>query len=564
MPEERKNITVERFQTLRSKKSTKISYMKSVQRFLDPNDGHLTRSDLSSEADIIWDTTARNLLEDHTFRSLSDIINPFEPWFTLHIRKNKDVDEKVLLDWAKRNTELLFNFIGSTSYYPSIIQDKINFDSYGFSGMSFLEREGQLKIGVEDPFNLILNDDAYQDKVMEIYWVIKEDLFSLRKKYNIAANILDTLNPENNKTKYNILCCLIPNDPIYVNDADMERSEKFVFVRFFLGADKEGANLSSREIFAGTAGEEIGERVYFDKPFIVTPRDRKKIENPYGVGLGKRLLVEAQNLNQIRRDVLNASATYGDPAKVVPYDIWVKLESGEVSLRRGSTIPASSTGEQVQPIVQQINYQAQVGLLQYEDFKIQNSVPQQTAPQKNARQSQFEVDLNTSQTAQLQLIYKMIYLHTAVSEHLKLLFDFAMKTGVLEKLPEGLKKSDVEPTLSNILLKEFKKAKAQAYLQTISQLNPYISINPELMDNFDPDVVARNTALAYGAGDMILDSQDTEAIRQNREQIQAEQEQAEIGLRQEEVASQSGLNSAQANKATLEAQILQQKLEEGG
>lgn len=233
-------------------------------------------------------------------------------------------------------------------------------------------------------------------------------------------------------------------------------------------------------------------------------------------------------------------------------------------MRRGSTVPASTTGEKVEPIVQQINYQAQVNLLQYEDFKIQNSVPQQQPPVKNARQSQFEVDLNTSQAAQLQLIYKMIYLHSAVSEHLKILFNFALDNGVLEPLPEGLTKADVEPNLSNILLKEFKKAKAQAYLQTISQLNPWVSITPEVMDNFDPDVVARNTALANGIGDALLDSQDTESIRQNREEVQSQQEQAEIGARQEEVASQNNLNTAQANKATLETQLLQQQLNEGG
>lgn len=528
--------------------------MEEAAKYLKPSSEDLRRGDKTSDSDILFDTTARNLGEDYTFESLADVINPFESFFTLQIKKQGVKDTDALQEWRKKAQKDLFTFIVDSTYFSALISDKRNYDTFGFSGMSIVERRGGgVRITTEDPFDLVISDDRYNDVVDEVYWVVWVKMKTLIEEFEVPPEVVEPT-PENNSKLYAVLCCLVPNKPYYIDNPQSGHDSQFVYATFLLGGELPrvgggfGPGFRDWSMSGGDKIVEIGERKYFKESFMVVPRDVKNSKTFYGAGLSERLLTEAQNLNQLRADVLRSSNKFSDPPIEMPFDIYAKFETGNLKLENGTVIPKSHTGESISPIVAQIDFRSQVELLQYENFKIKESVPVAKFPEKKARQSQFEIDQTQRRIGQLHLIYKVLYLKDAVAKHLNLIFKVALKQGKLDPLPEGFKPEDVEPSLSNILLREYLKIKAQAYVKSFQMSFPYVQNNSELMDTIDDEHVVKSIFRANGAEDAILSQGETEEIRKIREEeIAAQRQEQEMALQLQK--SQTELNQAKANEA---------------
>ena len=146
-------ILVKRFKHLKKKKEAKLSIMEKVEKQLQPKDTQLLeRSNANpNKSEILFDVTARNVMEDYTLEGLIEIINPYECWFTLDIDRDKLGDE--VREWANIAREELFVFINDSSYYKNLIEDKSYFDVYGFSGITFYKDQKlkKIRIHTEDP-----------------------------------------------------------------------------------------------------------------------------------------------------------------------------------------------------------------------------------------------------------------------------------------------------------------------------------------------------------------------------------------------------------------------------
>ena len=155
-PEEKTStIVLKNFLSLWKKKTDKLSIMKSYLKYLDPSDRRLVRGQ-SYNSDILFDATGRNLIENYTFESVSDIINPSEPWFTLDTFRNKKFNRDDVSEWNIENSPYFLTYIKDNHYFPNLLLDKKRFDIYGFSGMSFLKKPDRgMRIKTENPFNYI-------------------------------------------------------------------------------------------------------------------------------------------------------------------------------------------------------------------------------------------------------------------------------------------------------------------------------------------------------------------------------------------------------------------------
>ena len=93
--EDSSHLIKDLFFNLVQRKRSALNRMKSVMKYMDPSDESLSNRysqenlTSSSEDDVLFDTTARSVILEYSLTSLSDIINPVSPWFSLFILNQK-------------------------------------------------------------------------------------------------------------------------------------------------------------------------------------------------------------------------------------------------------------------------------------------------------------------------------------------------------------------------------------------------------------------------------------------------------------------------------------------
>ena len=134
---------VSRFKEFKALKTTKLNLMRSIEKFLDPPDDRLLKrsQDSTPEQEILYDNTGMVVSNDHSHSSVQDLLNFSEQWFLLNSSKDfENEDQKnVIRKYLSKKTAQMFRFINRTSYPSKLIGDKINYDLYGFSGLTIFE-----------------------------------------------------------------------------------------------------------------------------------------------------------------------------------------------------------------------------------------------------------------------------------------------------------------------------------------------------------------------------------------------------------------------------------------
>ncbi len=120
----------------------------------------------------------------------------------------------------------------------------------------------------------------------------------------------------------------------------------------------------------------------------------------------------------------------------------------------------------------------------------------------------------------------------------------------LPEPPPELEGRELKVDYVSPLAKAQKAADGQAMLRALESIAPLAQIEPTVVDNFDPDALARRLAEAWGAPAAILRGQDEVAeLRQQRAQAQAAQQQMAM-LQQAAKAAEQGAGAAQRLAAT--------------
>ena len=558
-------------------KQTKLNIMALIRRYLDPSHDDLYirhNRDLRgiSARHALFDSTCMNKIMKYSLTSLADIINPYQTWFTLHVRvEGKDKNSEEFRSWAIDAQDDFLQYINRSNYYKSLITDKSNYDLYGFSALT-ITRSKKNRKGVltwaEDPFKVLIYDD--DEEVIGVFWEKIYSAINMKLKFGYEAK--DEKNEgtvvegeygdkKNNRTFYSVVCACFPNNEMFIKNKDKKKKGKYVQI-FFIKKRRELAEVSDNifeQVYADSEmeGVEIGERLYFDELVSCVVRDTQGVVMSYGKGWGQRLIISAVNMNAIHRNLIKTSEFVGNPAFTAPPDLNLRFKPIEA----GVTYDQSFTGNKIEPVEFEGRLNEQASFLDVEKTQIDDTIPGiGQPPMKKQRQSQMEVQKMLMEQSKNNFIYKIIYLQEGVACHLKRMFKLAVKQGVIKPPPGGISIKDVEPSLANLILREFKKQKAMSYVETLNMCHGYISRYPEGFDNFKPDFIIRNIAEAKGSEDGIETWDDVKKIRKVRlEQREKQQNQAESFQQ-----AQMNLMSAQGQKATADATKSRAQAQQGG
>ena len=542
------------YNSLVSEKELKLDMMKEVKYFMDSGEEELLlRFNKNDQPQGIYDNFCMNKLRNYSVSSLSDIVNPFEPWFTLDVKRGKDVDREIIRDWAKKASADLLTFITDSDYYEQLIEDKRNFDLYGFSGLTITEGKGQnLRVYAEDPFDFhIYSDD---EGVQGVFYVKTYNSFSMKEIFNYEDK-----EDEDQTLNYEVLCVVVPNTGKFISK-NFEKDKGKYIQTFYIKSKKtkEEMDLEKQDISQsreeGTDfDKEIGKRRYFKHLPTCVVKDARGRRRPYGEGWGKFLLMIASNSNIIKRNMVKGSEFLGNPPFIVPGE----YDTKERGLIAGRSYGLAAHGQKIEPIVLDVRLGDQAAILGNEQQQAQETIPSISLPQKKQRQSQEEIQKLLMEAAKNNYIYKMSYLKKGVSEHLKKIFRIAVAKGYIDDPPEQYSFDQIEPSLASLTDPEKKKTKAMAFAQAVNVLTPFLSIFQEGFDNFKFDEIIRTTVMGFTGGDGLEDMDVVREIRKKRqEQVEAEQQrQAGIADAQTRLANaQAAKEGSTALKQSVEAE----------
>lgn len=265
---------------------------------------------------------------------------------------------------------------------------------------------------------------------------------------------------------------------------------------------------------------------YPEKPFMVT-RLSKSGDEAYGRSPGMKMLPEIKLLNKIVKTTLKAAEKVVDPPLQVPDDGFLSpfktTPGGLMYYRAGS-----------QDRVDPLNTNADIGLGLEMEEKRRESINRA-----------FFVDLfllladkkNMTATEVLERVEEKLLLLGPMlgrlqSELFNPLIDrslgILMRAGKLPPVPEGIEAYEIEYLGKLAIAMRLMEVKAMR--DTIGYIEPFVTLNPAVMDNFDDDKVVRGISERLGLpADWMRDPEDIGAIREQRAQQQQMQQMLEAG-----------------------------------
>ena len=537
---------------LKTQKSSKLNVMRETKRYMRPSYDDIMKR-FNEKIGVrelslfgLFDNTCQNKMSHFSISSLSDIINPYQPWFALNVVQPKEEDVEPLREWAIPSHNKLLDFINKSTYYKALMSDKRDYDLYGFGAMTIThgkDKKGML-IKSENPFSVLIYED--DTGVIGVMWEKDYSYYSMKEKFNYVEKENQKKGVETNK--YKVVCCCFPNTSDFIKEPVAGKGN---YVQIFLlkkieelVTDEKGdaVELGSDD---SMIGEEIGDRLYFSDLISCIARDSYENDSPYGEGWGKKILISATNLNQVHRNLIKSTEFAGNPAYSCPHDLYRRFKK----VQPGQVYSDSATGSKVEPISLDFQIGELNNFLSVEKEQVNESVPVVGMPQqKKQRQSQLEVQKMLLEASKNSFIYKVVYLMEGVGQHLRKMFDIAVEQGVIDNPPNNIPMSDVQPSLSNIILKELKKLEARSFVEALNMSQGFLSLFREGADNYKMDYIIKTIMESVGGGSGLEKNAIVEEIRKKRQEIQKTQQDQQNALAQ----AQAGLIGAQAGKAQAE------------
>ena len=543
-------------------KQLKQTLMYDVRGYMSPTTSDLrlrfeTTSNAKNKFMALYDNTCMNMLLEYSIGSLSDIVNPYVKWFSMEVKPTKkEYDEEALEEWARKARIDFSEYINKSSYYKSLITDKRNYDLYGFSGMTIsTNKSGDgLMTKAEDPFKMLIYED--DDGIIGVFWENTYTAHTMDRKFGWKSK--DNDEEDRAEQLYTVVTACVPNSKDFVNNP--KEGSKYVQLHLLKSEERlEEQDIEKdqrQDLNDPFDGEEVGKRKYYDSLVCVVSRDMETTEHAYGEGWGVRLLTSAINLNKVHRNTVRSTEFVGNPPFQGPADSNVRFKK----IIPGQYYQHSFTGNKIEPISFDAKLKDQELFLSTEQAQVARTLPSMgPPPQKKQRQSQLEVQKMLLETAKNSFIYKINYLKEGVTNQLRRMFRIAVKQGVVEKPPGDLTVEDVEPTLANLILKEFNKQQAMSYVEWMNMSYAFISQYPEGIDNFKLDFIIRSIGEAKGCDEGKESIDMVKKIRKERLDQQQKQQQDQLNAMRAEL----GLMGAQARKAGAEASKADAEAEEG-
>lgn len=486
-----------------------------VSDYVLPYRGGFTRQYIDGEAlyENVYDPTAIDALEVAASGIYTNAVNPSSRWLQLKVQDSELMKQKEVKEWLNTCSEVVQSSIDINLAMPMIENFK-DWLGYGMCAL-FIQEEDSLSIpysGTAYPLNSIYCDVDYKNKINTVFRVFEltfaqaEEQFGnklptdLRNKYNTQSG--------ENQSKLKFLHCVerrVNRNPSKDTVKDMPWASYYI-------------SLDTQAI--------IDEGGFQENPYII-PRFSVMPGEIYGRGPMLKALPTVKSLNLKVKNQLDASNMAIRPPMDVPEEAYItplRLLPGAKNLNQ------DPSGRKATPInvVGDLNVtfadiqadRENIRTMMYNDLL---KLPLQD------RMTTLEVDWRK----QDQLAMLGPFFVRLEQEYFDALVErvtgIYLRKGLLPPLPVTIEPgTEILISYDSPLARALKSSNVRAIDNTIAYIGQVIGIQPDILDNYDLDAIARARSEDSGFPLAYMRSADDVAkIREERQQAQQQASQGE-------------------------------------
>jgi len=258
----------------------------------------------------------------------------------------------------------------------------------------------------------------------------------------------------------------------------------------------------------------LEESGYLEMPYMV-PRWSKATGEKYGRGPGQTALSDTRVLNAMARTALMAAEKMSDPPLMVPDDGFLgPVRSGPGGLsyyRAGST-------DRIEALPIRVDLAATESMMMQRRESIRRIfMGDQLAPEGPAVTATEAVIRQSEKMRVLGPVLGRLQ-SEFLTPLIRRVWNIMIRAGEV-KFPEGVDSDSIYVSYINPIERSLKQYEAQGLMQAVEYLSPLVGESDPfgIMDNFNPDKIARSTQRIFGyPTDYLKPEKDVSASRQER------------------------------------------------
>jgi hypothetical protein len=476
------------------------------------NDIYMSESVGQKKTDKLFDSTAVHSNEILASSMAGSLTNQGTKWFSLKTRDEYLNQNHPIQIWLQDCTHRMHRAIQQSNFASEILEVYLDLGGLG-TGALLMEEQARVEAGFNGlQFRAVnvgeyLIDEDSEGLVDTVFRRIPMTVRTLVQKWGTNAS---TFTQKEALTR--------PDTPTMVRHCVFPRGE------VHRGGSK-GLPFASI-YFEEKERHKLSEGGFHENPYAV-PRWTKASREKYGRGPGHTALPDIKVLNKVKELSLKTWGKVLDPPMAIQHDGIVgalRLTPGGINYTRG--LPRE--------VMEQMKIDARFDISQIKEEELRGSI-------RNIYWSnQLELQQGPQMTAQEVMVrYEMMQRLLGptlgrleaelLSPIVKRVFGIMHRTGAFTEAPPELdeyigKGGQLDIEYESPIARAQRSGDATAIQSVFEFVAPFMEFKPEVMDNFDMDIVVRAISDIRGAPSKILMDEDTIAqIRDQRAEQQAQE-----------------------------------------
>jgi hypothetical protein len=453
----------------------------------------------------VYDGSAQHANELLASALHSMLTNPSLFWFEL-TTGDDDLDEQDdVARWLEDTSRIMHNVINSSNFQTEIHEVYLDLGSFGTSILLIEDdKDHFVRFSAKYVGNSYIQE-SNKGLVNEIYnvfeWTLQQAVDEWGDK--VGRNVLERVK-KSPTDKIQILQAVLPR-------RDGFSTSKLPFNEFYINLDE---------------GNIIEESGFKEFPYVVS-RWLKSTGEMYGRSPATKALPFIKMINEVSRTTIRGAQKTVDPPLMVPDDGFIGPTGTGVRTRPGGLnyYRAGST-DRIEPLV--TNARVDFGF-QYIDrlsteirsaFFI-DQLQLQDGPQMTAT----EVLQRTQENLRVLGPVLGRQHHELLRPMVSRIFNMLLRRKVIDprKIPPVLSERNIDVQYTSLIAKAQKASEAQAIIQTLTDVAPFMEQDPTIADNINGDEAFRFIANLRGFPRQIMrDRDEVETVRNGRADAQEE------------------------------------------
>ena len=489
----------------------------------------------------IFDGTGEQANQQLAAGLFSLLTNPSQPFFEISSEDKKTNESWIVADWLQQVTEIM-NYeiqLPRTNFTAALSESYLEYGAFG--NAQLLTSEHPEVDRALFFTSLPLTETCFQEsranivnRILRMYKLTAFDLVEEFGEENVSEDVRKAIKDKKGDAEFEILHTIRPVD----------EAKGFMSPRGFSKFTYMGVYIEKKTKHV------LRETGYYEKPFAVA-RFYKASNEVYGRGPGFAALSDVKMLQEIYQTTLSGAQKRVDPAVMMPDDGFLSV----LDTRPGAVnFYQAGTQDRVEPLDTRSDPGLGEDLAEgvrkriFDAFYI-TQLQLNIGPQMTATEVMQRVEQQMRMLGPLVGRLQTELLGPMIQRSFKLLLRMGKFPPVPEKLLE--KGNILRIVYTTPMARAQDQLQANNLTRTLQVLEPFLNMNPAIMDNFNNDEIAQGIGEVFSVSKRFYNSPATrDGIRAQRQQAAATQQSAQ-NLRD---GGQGAMNLANAAATASEIQ----------